>query len=68
MDFHQGPQLTNYEVSTNGGSTWTPMNPAQIASPLIVSGLSAGTYSVSIRAVNTAGAGVPSVATPATVT
>jgi triacylglycerol esterase/lipase EstA (alpha/beta hydrolase family) len=59
--------ITNYEVSTDGGSTWAATSPVTTASPITVSGLNAATYSVRIRAVNTAGAGVSSNAMSATV-
>lgn len=42
--------VTNYEVSTDDGSSWTTLDPADITSPLIFSGLTNGTtYTVRIR-------------------
>jgi titin len=44
------PPVTNYQFSTNNGSTFTSFSPAQISSPLIISGLTNGTtYTVKIR-------------------
>jgi alpha-tubulin suppressor-like RCC1 family protein len=52
-----GP-VSNYEYSTNGGSTWTARNPANITSPIVITGLNNGTqYQVRIRAVNAGGTG-----------
>jgi hypothetical protein len=48
-----GATITNYEYSTDGGSQWTARNPANITSPLLISGLLNGnTYDVKIRALN----------------
>ena len=56
-----GESISNYEVSTNNGTSYTALSPAQTASPLIVPGLSNGTtYTVLIKAVNSAGAGTAS--------
>ena len=56
-----GSQLTNYEYSTDNGSTWTTASPAQTTSPLVIAGLSNGTtYLVRLRAVNGAGSGAAS--------
>lgn len=42
--------VTNYQVSTDNGSTWTTLSPADITSPLVVTGLTNGTtYTVKIR-------------------
>lgn len=50
--------ITNYEYSTNGGSTWTTRSPAATTSPLVITGLTGGTaYNVRIRAVNSLGYG-----------
>ena len=56
-----GSEISNYEYSTDGGSTWVNASPAQTTSPLVISGLSNGTtYSVKLRAVNSLGAGAAS--------
>jgi len=47
--------VTNYQYSTNSGTTWTAFSPVDAASPLDFSFLSGGTYSVLLRAVNSAG-------------
>ena len=56
-----GSAITNYQFSTNGGSTWTAFSPADAISPVTITGLAqATTYSVALRAVNDAGEGTPS--------
>jgi len=56
-----GAAITNYEYSTDGGSTWTRRSPAAVSSPLSITGLTNGTtYAVQIRAVNIAGHGAAS--------
>ena len=61
-----GSALSNYQYSTNGGSTWTTRSPTATSSPITVSGLSNGTtYSMVIRAVNAAGSGSSSAAVSA---
>ena len=58
-----GAPVTNYEVSTDNGTTWTARTPASVDSPLIIAGLTnAVTYQLRLRAVNTAGPGTPSTA------
>ncbi|MEY4131011.1 MAG: hypothetical protein RLZZ31_1135 [Actinomycetota bacterium] len=53
-----GSTVTNYEYTTDGGTTWVAVSPASTSSPLSISGLAAGTsYSVAIRAVNAIGPG-----------
>ena len=53
--------ITNYKYSLDAGTTWLTRSPASTLSPLVVSGLTNGsTYSVSIRAISTAGDGVAS--------
>jgi uncharacterized repeat protein (TIGR01451 family) len=53
-----GATITNYEYSLNGGSTWTPRDPASTSSPLELTGLTNGvTRQVALRAVNSVGAG-----------
>lgn len=56
-----GAEITHYEYSTDGGSTWMPLSLAQTTSPLVITGLSNGTiYSVKMRAINSVGDGVAS--------
>ncbi|MGA0092839.1 MAG: fibronectin type III domain-containing protein, partial [Chthoniobacterales bacterium] len=62
-----GSSITNYEYSTNDGSTWTARSPAATTSPLVITGLTNGTaYTVRIRAVNAVGSGTASSGTSAT--
>jgi hypothetical protein len=50
------PTISNYEYSTDNGSTWTARNPASSLSPMFISGLSNGTtYNIKIRAINGGG-------------
>jgi hypothetical protein len=49
-----GSTITNYKYSTNG-STYTALSPAQTSSPLSLTGLTAGTYNFSVKAVNANG-------------
>lgn len=58
-----GSPITNYEYSTDGGTTFTACNPAQISSPISISDptLVNGTpYTVALKAVNAAGASIAS--------
>ncbi|MFM9084162.1 MAG: fibronectin type III domain-containing protein, partial [Actinomycetota bacterium] len=56
-----GSTITNYEYSTNGGTTWTTRSPVSTARPLVVTGLVNGTaYNVAVRAVNAKGSGISS--------
>lgn len=56
-----GAALTNYEYSTNSGSTWAALSPADSTSPVTITGLTDGnTYSLRIRAVNSYGSGTQS--------
>lgn len=56
-----GSPLTNYRYSTNGGSTFTAFSPVDTASPVTISGLTAGqTYSVVLQAINAIGNGASS--------
>jgi hypothetical protein len=58
--FNGGAAITNYKYSTNG-STYTALNPSSTTSPFTISGLTNGTtYSVTIKAVNSAGDSVAS--------
>ena len=62
-----GTDVTNYEYSLDGGSTWVTPNPPVTTSPLVVTGLTDGTeYSVQLRAVNSVGSGAASASTLAT--
>ena len=59
--------ITNYEYSLDGGTTWLPINPAVTTSPVVISGLTNGvTYSVTLRAVSSAGNGAASSAVSVT--
>lgn len=59
--------ITNYEYSTDGGTTWTASSPAVTTSPLSITGLTNGTtYQVSIRAVNAVGSGTAATSVSAT--
>ena len=56
-----GATITNYEVSTNGGSTFTALSPASTTSPIVITGLTNGQqYTIQLKAVNSAGAGAAS--------
>lgn len=62
-----GATISNYEYSTNGGSTWVTPSPAVTSSPLVITGLSNGTaYNVQLRAVNSAGSGTATTSTSGT--
>jgi titin len=53
-----GSPIINYQYSLNNGA-WVSFNPPKTASPMTISRLSVGaTYSVRLRAVNTAGDGL----------
>lgn len=55
-----GSPITNYEYSTDNGSTWTPLSPAQTTPPLAIGGLAPGVaVQLSLRAVNAAGPSNP---------
>jgi len=48
-----GMAVTNYEFSTDNGTTWTASSPAQTTSPIVLRGLTNGSqYAVKLRAVN----------------
>ena len=63
-----GASITNYEYSTNNGTTWKAFSPADTSTPLVITKLSNSsnklvknaTYKVKIRAVNSAGGGAAS--------
>jgi surface protein len=60
-----GSAITDYEYSTDGGTTWT--SAGTTTSPITIAGLTANTtYNVQIRAVNAAGPGTASATTDAT--
>jgi predicted phage tail protein len=70
-----GNPITSYQYSTDGGATWQTRTIGSTSSPLVISALSTNgtsalangtTYSVQIRAVNSAGAGNASLTTTAT--
>jgi hypothetical protein len=51
-----GSEITNYQFSTNNGSTWSTRSPVDTSTPLTISGLANGTtYQVRIRAVSAVG-------------
>lgn len=52
-----GEAITNYEVSLNGGASWTVLSPTQTTSPLRLDPFLAGVaYNVALKAVNSVGA------------
>ena len=56
-----GYAISNYQYSTNGGTSYTAVAPSQTTSPIIITGLTNGTtYTVLIKAVNSIGAGTAS--------
>jgi hypothetical protein len=60
-----GSTISDYEYSTNNGSTWT--SSGSTTSPITISGLTnATTYQVKLRAINTTGNGTASSATSGT--
>jgi hypothetical protein len=57
-----GGTITNYEYSTDGGSTFAAVSPSATTSPIAISGLVNGTdYSVVLRAVTSTKTGVDSI-------
>jgi hypothetical protein len=60
-----GASITNYEYSLNSGSTWVALSPADVASPVTITGLTNGVAQtgIQLRAVNAAGAGTASAGT-----
>ena len=62
-----GCAITNYQYSTDGGTTYSAFSPATVASPVVITGLTNGTsYSIRLRAVNSMGAGAASAAVSST--
>jgi hypothetical protein len=62
-----GTAITNYQYSTDGGTSYSAFSPADTASPVVITGLTNGTtYSIKLRAVNAMGAGAASAAVSAT--
>ena len=62
-----GSAITNYQYSTDGGTTWIALSPASTTSPFTVTGLTdATTFNIQLKAVNGAGAGAASSAVAAT--
>lgn len=56
-----GSAITNYQYSTNAGSSWTALSPADTTSPVTITGLTNGTaYNILLRAVNAIGNGTAS--------
>jgi predicted RNA-binding protein with TRAM domain len=69
-----GAAITNYEYSTNNGTTWKALSPKDFTSPVVITKRSDATtalvkgkmYKVKLRAVNSAGSGTPSAAVTVT--
>lgn len=56
-----GNGITNYEYSTDNGTTWVVRNPVATTTPLVITGLTNGVeYNVRLRAVNALGVGMTS--------
>jgi hypothetical protein len=56
-----GSAITNYQYSTNGGTSFTAFSPAVTSSPVTITGLTSNTtYSVLLKAVNSVGTGTSS--------
>ena len=56
-----GGTITNYKVSLDGGATFSALSPAQVTSPVSITGLTNGTtYSVALLAVTQVGDGAAS--------
>uniref|UniRef100_A0A6C0AMT7 Fibronectin type-III domain-containing protein n=1 Tax=viral metagenome TaxID=1070528 RepID=A0A6C0AMT7_9ZZZZ len=67
QSFNGGAAITNLSYSTDGGSTFTVFSPVQTNSPLTISGLANGsTYSIKLKAINSAGTSTASSATSVT--
>ena len=62
-----GATITNYEYSMDGGTSYTAFSPTMTSSPVVITGLINGTsYSIKLRAVNSAGDGTESDAVTST--
>ena len=62
-----GATITNYEYSTDGGASYTAFSPTTTSSSVVITGLANGTsYSIKLRAVNSAGDGTESDAVTST--
>ena len=62
-----GFAISNYEYSTNNGSTWTALSPPSTSDSLTISGLTNSTsYNIKLRAVTPFGSGAPSTTLSAT--
>ena len=62
-----GSTITNYQYSTDGGTTWVALSPASTTSPFTITGLAdSTTYNIQLKAVNVAGAGSASSAVAST--
>ena len=58
---NNGSAITNYQYSTDGGTSFSAFSPAKTSSPVTIAGLTKGTaYSIALKAVNAAGAGTAS--------
>ena len=56
-----GSAITNYKYSIDDGGNWSLLDPADVASPVTISGLTNGTpYDIKLLAVNVAGDGTAS--------
>lgn len=45
--------ISNYEYTTNGGTTWNALSPADPNTPILITGLTNGTtYNIGLRAIN----------------
>lgn len=66
---NNGASITNYKYSINNGASYTAFSPADITSPVVITGLTNGiTYQVKLRAVNAVGDGAESAAVSGTPT
>ena len=62
-----GSTITNYQYSSDNGSTWTSFSPATTTSPVTITALTGGTaYQIKLRAVNSVGNGTASSASSVT--